>query len=263
MAEIDLSFTSDPQWISEREKVWDVWHIGLEKEMNADQLAKYKHYFFSGEVLDGAYISDEGLFESFPLQNEAGWNYVLSYLMKDASEFNYLIKETFQDRSDEEIFPHRAPNELARWEYFLVDSFELLVKSKVPIRQAGICEIELDPYDTFCRISTGILGFLERGKGGDWPKWVRKQDYYWSIFPYIDDTCFSAKEFTDKSDAAYFLKRLFDNFVSLKIKTDYIDQNNTRPKFFKMMEEKMDGMYSQLCPKVQQLWDEAKANRKG
>ncbi len=50
---LDLSFTNDPQWQAERERLWQ----GIEKDLKANfrrkELNVIKHYFFSGELLEG------------------------------------------------------------------------------------------------------------------------------------------------------------------------------------------------------------------
>ena len=55
---LDLSFTNDPQWQAERERLWQ----GIEKDLKANfrrkELSDLKHYFFTGEAI-GTYASDD------------------------------------------------------------------------------------------------------------------------------------------------------------------------------------------------------------
>ena len=74
---LDLSFTNDPQWQAERERLWQ----GIEKDLKANfrrkELSDLKHYFFTGEAI-GTYASDDaGKIGYFPVQTEEGWDYVL------------------------------------------------------------------------------------------------------------------------------------------------------------------------------------------
>lgn len=257
---IDLSFTKDPEWVKQREVLWELWREEIKSLSTKKELNEYRHYFMTGEELPNVDISDEALFDSFPLQKSDGLNYVLQHLAKNPDDFQRLFTETLQDRSDHKLFPHRAPYELARWDYFLGETFEPTITSRVPIAGEKVV-LELDPYDVFCRIAPGFTGFLQKGSGGDWPKWIQRADYFWSLWPLITDDCFSAEEDSKMADSVYFANRLMEQTVKLKVRKQYDDPNQTRPKFLKMMEEKLDELYPQLCPKLQVLWNETKAKK--
>lgn len=257
---IDLSFTRDSEWIKERERLWEPRGKSLSSDFTPQQVADIKQYFMTGTPGD-SYKEDAGKLGYFPLQTPEGWDYVLEHVFQESKSFEDSVRLAYQDRSD---VAHLAPQELERWDYFFSEEFEPVIRSRVPVgKEQKVIELDLDPYDIFCRISAGVMGFIEKGKGGEWPKWIEKQSYYWSLFPYISDSSFNEEDNTPEGDSVYYVRRLLKNYHRINVKKPYEDPNKTRPKFLKMMEEKMDEMYSQLCPKVQQLWDEAKANRKG
>jgi hypothetical protein len=257
---IDLSFTKDPEWMEQREVLWELWREEIKSLSNKKELDEYRHYFMTGEALPNVDMSDEALFNSFPLQKTDGWDYVLQHLAKNRDDFKRLFTETLQDRSSHKLFPHRAPYELARWDYFLGETFVPTIISRVPIASEKVT-LELDPYDVFCRIAPSFTGFLQKGSGGDWPKWIQRADYFWSLWPLITNACFSAEEDSKMADSVYFATKLMEQIIKLKIRKEYDDPNQTRPKFLKMMEAKLDELYPQLCPKLQLLWDQAKAKK--
>lgn len=253
---IDLSFTKDPEWIKQREVLWEPRGKDLKSNFSKKEIADIKQYFMTG-IVGNTYQEDAGKLGYFPVQSPEGWDYVLENMIGKPEFFRSSINQTFQDRSDVLFM---APYELAKWDYFLGETFESTITSRVPIAGEKVT-LELDPHDVFCRIAPGITGFLQKGSGGDWPKWIQRADYFWSLWPLITDDCFDAEEDSKMADSVYFANRLMEQTVNLKIRKQYDDPNQTRPKFLKMMEEKLDELYPQLCPKLQALWDETKAKK--
>lgn len=260
---IDLSFTKDEEWITERKKIWNKWSPRLEKTLTPQQLSVVEKYFMTGQESAEYKLSDGALLDYFPLQTAEGWDYVFeNYIVKE-SEYRDFLNESLQDRSDIELFPHKVSSELERWDYFFGEEFEPVIKSRVPVgREQKVIELELDPFDIFRRIAPGITGFLEKGLSGDWPKWVERQDYFWSLWQYVDDNCFDEEDdYTTRGDVAHYCRRLMNSVVSIDKDEDYEDLCGTRSKFISMMEKKIDSMYEALCPKLRKLWDEVKAKK--
>lgn len=263
MNSIDLSFTKDPVWIENRTLIWKPIEKNLSTDFSEKEILDVAQYFYTGNPGESYLLDDSGKFEYFPLQGRDAWDYILSNIVPKSSVFEDLVKGTLQDRSNEKFFPHMAPYELERWDYFFGDEFEPVVKSRVPVgNEQKLVSLNLDLCDVFCRMSPLYLGFLERGKGGDDPKWIKRSKYYWSMFPYLKNDFFNADEGTDEADSIYFVRRLFSCIVNIKIKKPYEDPNRTRTKFISEMEEEVEGMYSSLCSGIQKLWDEAKSQKK-
>ena len=65
---IDLGFTKDPEWIKQREVLWELWREEIKSLSTKKELNEYRHYFMTGEELPNVDMSDEALFDSFPLQ---------------------------------------------------------------------------------------------------------------------------------------------------------------------------------------------------
>ncbi|KZZ50187.1 hypothetical protein A3759_17205 [Thalassolituus sp. HI0120] len=263
MNSLDLTFTKDPIWIKEREAIWKSWSPGLEREMNLKSLNVYKKYFFTGLLEEGDELYDSAIFECHPLQSEEAWDYILSNIVRKSSVFEDLVKGTLQDRSNEKLFPHMAPYELERWDYFFDEVFNTVVKSRVPVGEnQEVSEVELDPVKVFCLISSGIMGAIERGSGGDNPKWFERSSYYWSLFPMLKDCFFEAERRSPEAKSIRYISRLFATTHIHDQKIPYVDSNGARSDFLKEMEEEVEGMYSSLCSGIQKLWDEAKSQKK-
>ena len=259
---LDLSFTNDPQWQAERERLWQ----GIEKDLKANfrrkELNVIKHYFFSGELLEGYTISDGARFSYFPLQTNDAWDYILEEKLRSSASFEQILFDNFRDYSME---PHKAPYELMRWDYFLTETFEPEVKSRVPVgREKEIVSITLDPFHVLSMIQANISGFLGYGACGDWPKWLERPDYFWGLWRYITDECFINRDQRvrgKKSQCDYFANLFLENVVEYVPDKTFPDPNQTRPKFLALLAKKMDEMYDDLCPRLQQLWDETKAKK--
>lgn len=254
---IDLSFTKDPEWIKQREVLWEPRGKDLKSNFSKKEIADIKQYFMTG-IVGNTYQEDAGKLGYFPVQSPEGWDYVLENMIGKPEFFRSSINQTFQDRSDVLFM---APYELAKWDYFLGETFEPTITSRVPIAGEKVT-LELDPHDVFCRIIVEIVVFIERGTGGDNPKWLQRIDYFWSLFPLLSDDCFIDKGRRSKSTKSIvLLKYVLPHIVKFQPEVNFDDPNQTRPKFLKMMEEKLDELYPQLCPKLQALWDETKAKK--
>lgn len=255
---IDLSFTKESEWIKQREEHWKPILKNLKGNYTKKEIADIKQFFMTG-IVGKTDDEDSEKFSYFPLQSFEGWGYVLQHEIKNQAEFRELFNETLQDRSNTDFFPYMAPYELARWDYFLGETFEPTITSRVSIAGEKVV-LDLDPYDVFCRISPGFTGFLEYDNAsGEWPKWVQRADYFWSLWPVFIDEDFSS-ESREVTKSVRFISRLL-KFVSGEKVYEYDDPNQTRPKFLKIMEEKLDELYPQLCPKLQMLWDQTKAKK--
>ncbi|WP_062270022.1 hypothetical protein [Endozoicomonas arenosclerae] len=257
---LDLSFTKDQTWKNEREELWKLIERDLKETFRRNELKDLKHYFFSGESIDTYKNEDSGKLVYFPLQTKEAWDFILKEVIIRSSEFKNLVLQNFRDDSGE---PHIAPYELALWDYFLTETFEDKVTSRVPVgSQKVIVTVDLDPFEVFSITHHHINLFLFRGRGRDWPKWLERPDYYWSLWRQISDECFEHNdrdEPDNKASSAYFIEKILSQLVEFKPERDFPDPNQTRPKFLALLAEKMDEMYDDLCPRLQQLWDETKA----
>jgi len=254
---IDLGFTKDPEWIKQREVLWEPRGKDLKSNFSKKEIADIKQYFMTG-IVGNTYQEDAGKLGYFPVQSPEGWDFVLENMIGEPEFFRSSINQTFQDRSDVLFM---APYELAKWDYFLGETFEPTITSRVPIAGEKVV-LELDPHDVFYRIGVRIWEYVEDGFYSDDSKWLQRINYFWSLWPHISDDAFSSEQSNElMTDAVKIINYLLPHIVEFKPYAVFDDPNQTRPKFLKMMEEKLDELYPQLCPKLQALWDETKAKK--
>jgi len=256
---IDLSFTCDPQWIKEREALWRQWEVEIKANLRKKELADRKQYFLTGCEGD-LFTGDAGKLDYFPLQAPEGWDYVFENFIQEPKSFLSFFQTMLQNRS---YIAHMAPYELQKWDYFLGKAYEPAITSRVPIAGTGQkVTIELDPLDVFCRIIPSIFLFLEKGLIENDSKWFQRIDYFWSLWPHITDECFTTSlRRSTEGKTAFQVKRLLGHIVRYKPDRKFPDPDKTRPNFLKQLEEKLDEMYDQLCPMLQELWDETKIEK--
>ena len=79
-------------------------------------------------------------------------------------------------------------------------------------------------------------------------KWLRvfgqalhREEYYWSLWPYITDECFIALDNRNNrapARSAYCISKLFRNVIDYSLEVEFPDPNQTRPKFLALLAEK-------------------------
>ncbi len=263
MNSLDLTFTKDPIWIKKREAIWNSWSPGLEREMNLKRLNVYKKYFFTGILEEGDELYDSAIFECHPLQSEEAWDYIFSNIVRKSSVFEDLVKGTLQNRSNEKLFPHMAPYELERWDYFLGETFNAVVKSRVPVgKDKGIVEVSLNPVEVFGDVAAMIMTSLDVGSGGECPKFFTRKSYFFSLLPYLTDECFDKPRRRSKEyRASGLLNYIFEHVVESKPEVEFEDVGCVRERFLEDLEREMDERKNTLCPKLQEVWAEVKLKK--
>lgn len=231
---IDLSFTKDPEWMAARETSWLIVEEELKRGLRKKGLSLLKSYYMTGALPEEVDYSAITIFGYFPLQTPEGWDYIFEALITASNGFECVFLDNFRGLSDAVYF---SGSEIELWDYFLGPVFEPTITSRVPVGKAGEkVTLQLDPLDMFCRIIPGIFGFLERGGSGDHPKWIQRVDYFWSLWPYITDVCFSDSDKERNSEASRtgrLVQYLLEHVVKYKPTVKFDDPNKTRPQFLK------------------------------
>ena len=257
---LDLSFTKDADWVADREKLWEPLEKSLRKNLRKKEVQDVRHFFFTGELLD-TYKKGPSTFSYFPLQDKGGWDYVVENFFIDKGHYKHVMDWTLQGA----YWGHEIASQQERWEYFFGKSFSETVESNVPVgKTSDKVIITLDVFRIHKIISVKLYSYITYGDYGEWPIWLKCINYYWSLWPYISDKCFEDNELGIKgypANTVYFIKKLFKHVVFFQPEEEYPDPNQTRPKFLALLAEKMDEMYDDLCPRLQQLWDETKAKK--
>ena len=255
---VDLSFTQDPEWQEAREELW----IPIEKDLKTDfskkSLEPIKVYFMTGLLPEGKTLSDGALLHYFPLKTPEGWDFVLENLVSSSDFLKGAITANFHDLTD---YGFSEKELLSHWDYFLGDTFRPEYKPRVPVNGESNVRIELSAIECFnhywAAIPPYLKGLLEVSTI------FNRIDYFVSLWPSFSDEIWE-KDFDRWSEEGMVkskINRFFKHIINYETPEDLNDPNQTRPKFLKMMEEKLDELYPQLCPKLQALWDETKAKK--
>lgn len=92
----------DPEWIKDREECWQ---LALDKgdwksEYRKKDLEKIKHYFFTGEILEGFPFPEKWLrlLKLFPIQTKAGYDYYYQTHDFTESQLESNVNSAFLDQ---------------------------------------------------------------------------------------------------------------------------------------------------------------------
>ncbi|MBK8969879.1 MAG: hypothetical protein IPM37_00360 [Hahellaceae bacterium] len=252
---IDLSFTKDPQWIAEREKLWGPLEEILKPEIRRKELEAVRKYFFTGEQTKEYPLRDGERVGYFPLQTAEGWDYAYRDLVS--------LQDVFRQELEMWIFNQsstRTPEQdLAYWDYFFGPTFEPIVRSRVPVGRAGkIVEVKLNSMRVLGAILAGFVNWVN-GSYGNRPKWVERKDYLSSLFPYISNDCFTETNVSrDEWRVGMLMDSLMKLATSFNPKTPVTDPEQNREKFLEWFADSLnrgDGIPD--C--VKERWQKIKA----
>ncbi|MCB9236274.1 MAG: hypothetical protein H6581_31790 [Bacteroidia bacterium] len=227
---VDLSFTKDPDWIAEREKMWEPLAENLSEDMRKKEVEARKVYFFTGAQLENFPIADVGLLRFFPLQTPEGWDYVYEKLVRKPITFEEELNSWIFNQSST-----RTPEqELAYWDYFFGPTFEPIVRSRVPVGRAGkIVEVKLSPIKVLGAILSGLSGWLRQGLYGNSPKWVSRKEFFHSLLPFVKPECFGESKDRIELKVGTLLISLMEYCKNYSPDTPINDPEHNREKFLK------------------------------
>lgn len=249
---VDLSFTQDPQWIEARKKVWLPIRKDLSDTSRKKHLDQLEHYVMTGD-LDGLSLGDGSKFLYFPLQNEEGWDYVFQHLIKKTEAFEDIFyMEVF---SEHHLGILSEQQELDLWDYFLGDTYEPIIRSRVPLKPTGeIYEMKVDCFRVVQLISSQLLGYCYSGKFSNQPKWIVKLEYFYSAFSALTEADMQGQhQLKNMCNLIEFLLDMAVHDLEPDERVDDPDQN--REKFLQDFAEKM-ATFPHLPAAIQQIFEE-------
>ncbi|GGX56058.1 hypothetical protein [Saccharospirillum salsuginis] len=187
----DLSFTSDPGWIAEREKLWDQYCESRYSELRGSTLKARRQFFFHG-TLDKP--REHGLGEKsflrvnindFPLRSPEGWDYLVY-------EYGGYNDREVQELAVYQVLPGlkylgwSLEEELALWEYFFQATYERSIRSPKLTKRKGVpIEGDLPLVKVISQYSSGLSSLL-KGTANASPKCLHKADFLISALSEID-----------------------------------------------------------------------------
>ena len=255
---VDLSFVKNPEWIAERKKCWQPIEEGLSDTFRKKEIEVIKHYFFTGELLDGFDIGDGALLGYFPLATPDGWDYVFQNLVNDPGSY------------ERELYLFIGPNErvftdeqqLAMWDYFLGEEYTPVVKSRVPVgASAEFVEFELSYLRVAGDILAAIATWLRMGSYGPEPKWVARKKYFYSLLACMPENCLTSPEpNSDEGRVNFLLCFIMECALNYKPKKRVKDPHKNREKFLEEFRGKLEAD-STMPDCLKAKWAEVKAEQ--
>lgn len=185
MVEFDLSFTQDPQWISQREKEWEEAVLGLSPTLTKKELNNVKAYFFTGIKPKGFYIHPMEAICYFPVCTISSIEYCLQFYTdtkieeEDLRSIYSLL--TFELKNEAE-----AKNRIEVFKHFFGEHYNperKLARELGPFYHPD----KLVPRNADSLLSSIVrtLNWLEEEKQKE-PVWIYLMDYVFSVLPAAD-----------------------------------------------------------------------------
>ncbi|NRB40825.1 MAG: hypothetical protein HRU20_20530 [Pseudomonadales bacterium] len=216
MSSIDLSCTTDPEWIAQREKLW----VPVEKELKVDCTKKYiqqfRVYFFTGELNPELEINILMRLQMFPRFDLESIQFVLQNLVRhEESDKTYyavigLFKSylpsvpgmTTEKSKDMFIYVFGETYDPERCLPFLI------------VYEKSYRRIETNPTDEFVGFCS--LMYLYTRKESSYINYRPLIPKYWlSIFPYVDTKLFTINPKSSDSIDGVGSLELFGGMIKL------------------------------------------------
>lgn len=190
---MDMSFTNDPEWIRQREALWEdtLEKFDISAELSSKTVEALRRYFMTGEVAaDGEPPGARSRLSFFPAMNIEAIEHVLKYNMPDGASdkdieelkiFFYVgVKNVPGISLDEALTIFRyvfgttySPN----WE------LPFIVGNENEKRRS-----HLDPHGAF-QSGAIIVNWLGDPNDPE-PIWFHLMDYWFSLLPHVDPIVF-------------------------------------------------------------------------
>lgn len=167
-----------PEWQKDREECWQ---LALEKgewksEYRKKDLDKIRHYFFTGEVLDGLAIQKYygDMFYLFPIQTKTGYDFYYRTHELDEKQVESNVKGALINHA---YLGYRDIEHENYWNYHLSDTF---APTRVLLSGENLVEIKVNAKEFGNSVRAAMGNATEQGLRVDWC--IKRFDYFLSIF---------------------------------------------------------------------------------
>jgi len=262
---MDMSFTKDPEWIKERKKLWRKTAKEIAPELKPRQMEGAQHYFFTGEVANGEPRSLYDRLWTYPKVDIESIQFVLTHRYRTALGDERNLSDLIMFLRGGGL---RAPGVcLDEAEFIFRYAFgrEFQPAWEVPFLLDGETShrtISLDPHLDF---SSGLSVGSWLSTPGEKPGlWCRLQDYWFSLFEYLDPITFRLN--ADCRHGVWFnlasiqlsLMKLLGYCANDIDVTDGAEEGQERRDYMRNFRERMEALAGPSG--LKELWEEAKVN---
>ena len=180
----DLSFTQNPQWISEREEHWKPIEDFLKENNRKKVVDQLKNIFFTGVIVNPEDIKEGFAILYYPLQTAEAWDYLFQDTRLAPKCFKDYMSAPLMGSYNDKFF-WEAGARLRFFDYFHPATYQPVIKSRVPIgREQKVVEIELDVYELFGSMCSKLSQFVNDGNP---TILTQRLEYFFSTLDNIGD----------------------------------------------------------------------------
>jgi hypothetical protein len=264
---INLEFTKNPQWIQNREYIWEQLKLGYSSELTRKQRETLHQYFLTGAAPENLEdINQFAYIDLFPLQTREGLFYcfkeffdpMLGGVRSDWQNYIWMLyanKRYDLDResavtlfelfcgerfSSNKKFPFLAKNEV-EYRDMLLDARSMLSRFINAIR------IWISSSDSYCPVQVYLI------------------EYMFSIFSHVDNSklyfvvplppasSVDANQKSEINDTIEWCKRIHEFlkiFVSKKITENSEEERNKKVNYINKVSQKLDEMTAPEYPQT-------------
>ena len=177
---------NDPQWLKEREECWQIAlkEGSWKSEYRKKELEKIRHYFFTGEILDGLDIVKYSgyMLDLFPIQTKAGYDYYYQTHEFTAKQVESNFRSAFLSQQSSGM---RWQEQKEYFNYHVGEVFEL---KKEFLVEKNVISFEVEPSSRFNQIFTEIFDFLSQDISMYPEKLMHMLPYFESVAEYMQSS---------------------------------------------------------------------------
>lgn len=189
---MDMSFTKDPQWICEREALWETLlkETSLAEELSERRLKIVRHYFMTGELQNGASMRIDDQLFFFPAPTLEGFEHVFRHNISGPPTDEQINDIVQFFRSEVRELPEASEDTaLEVFKFVFGNAYQPEWKLPFVIGEENEKRcVKLDPHAAFSSGAT-LVNWLQFP---DHPPsmWLHLMDYWFSLFPHLNPIVF-------------------------------------------------------------------------
>lgn len=186
-----LDITQDPQWIAQREVLWQAERHSIAEGLTKKQLEDIRTFFFTGVPRKNSWLPPARMLESFPVFTVEGLAWCLqTYGVSENNDFpaggpDYMVVQQLFCSRLSGVPGLGREEQFQLFKYVFGDTYDLGRKFPFMIGQEGIFRpIELHVNHLFSDAMSTCI-WLRRANEEE-PLWSNLLDFFTSLIPHVD-----------------------------------------------------------------------------
>lgn len=262
---MDLSFIKDPDWITRRTEQWLSLEESLSDSFTKREIAKWKTYFFTGQLTAGTKISPKELLRCFPVFNRESVSYCLKNLISEKMLQREYESIQFMFFGGLHAMQYMSFEEKRHWfdsiygdHYEPRRVFPFLIGDETTYRPITIKPLEM--LDITFSIRDWLDGKYEHSI------WNVYREYLFSLLPFVDQMVFSVPRRGENLKGKFRIPRS-RLIVLMKYCFNYQDPDPTSPQsaarhdYLDFFRNRMDNL-DHYPGDLKGLWEHVKAEQR-